>query len=172
MRNVVLIGFMGTGKSVVGRALAQRLRRPFVDVDERIEQAAGRPIRKIFAEEGETAFRGMERAMIAEMTRGDGQVIATGGGALLDEANLAALKKTGWLVWLTAAPDVILQRIGDPSSRPLLNVEDPKGRLTELLGLRQATYAKADAAVETSARSIDEIVDEIVQLMPPAQEAS
>ncbi len=172
MRNIVLIGFMGTGKSVVGRALAQRLRRPFVDVDDRIEQAAGRPIRKIFSAEGEAVFRQMERAMIAEVARGDGQVMATGGAAVLDEANLAALKANGWLVWLTAAPDVILQRIGDPSSRPLLNVDDPKGRLTELLGLRQATYAKADAAVETSARSIQEIVEEIVQLMPPAKEAS
>lgn len=172
MRNIVLIGFMGTGKSVVGRALAQRLRRRFVDVDERIERTAGRPIRKIFAEEGEAAFRQMERAMIAEVARADGQVMATGGGAVLDETNLAVLKGNGWLVWLKADPDVILQRIGDPSSRPLLNVEDPKGRLTELLGLRQATYAKADAVVETSARSIQEIVEEIVRLMPPAQEAS
>ena len=172
MRNIVLIGFMGTGKSVVGKALARRLQRPFVDVDERIEQAAGRPIRTIFVEAGEAAFRRMERAMIEEVARGAGQVMATGGGAVLDEANLAALKANGWLVWLKAAPDVILQRIGDPSSRPLLNVQDPKGRLTELLGLRQATYAKADVVVETSARSIQDVVENILQLMPPAKEAS
>lgn len=170
MKNIVLIGFMGTGKSVVGRALAQRLQRPFVDLDEQIEEEAGRPIRRIFTEEGEPAFRRMERAMVQRVTKAGGQVIAAGGGAVMDDANLAALKRNGWLVWLKAEPDVILQRVGDVGSRPLLNVENPRGRVAELLALRQATYAKADATVETSERSVDQVVDEIMWLMPQVKE--
>jgi len=166
VKNIVLVGFMGTGKSVVGRALAQRLRRPFIDVDELIEREVGRPIRSIFAEEGEVAFRRVEGAVIQRVSQRENQVVATGGGALLDEDNVAALKRHGWLVWLKADPDIILQRIGDAESRPLLNVADPKARLAELLALRQATYAKADAAVETSGRSIEQVVEEVLRLMP------
>jgi len=166
VKNIVLVGFMGTGKSVVGRALAQRLRRPFIDVDELIEREAGRPIRSIFAEEGEAAFRRVEGAAIQRVSQREGQIVATGGGALLDEGNVAALKRHGRLVWLKADPDIILQRIGDAESRPLLNVADPKARLAELLALRQATYAKADAAVETSGRSIEQVVEEVLRLMP------
>ncbi|OGX37314.1 MAG: hypothetical protein A3C53_03430 [Omnitrophica WOR_2 bacterium RIFCSPHIGHO2_02_FULL_68_15] len=164
MKNLVLIGFMGTGKSVVGRALAARLDRPFVDVDEAIEREQGRPIRKIFAEQGEPAFRAVERAMIQRVTQRDGQVIAAGGGAIMDEGNLAALSRRGWLVWLTAEPDVILQRIGDPATRPLLNTADPRARVAELLALRQATYAKADAVVETSRRTVEQVVHEIIRI--------
>lgn len=155
---------MGTGKSVVGRALAARLDRPFVDVDEAIEREQGRPIRKIFAEQGEPAFRAVERAMIQRVTQRDGQVIAAGGGAIMDEGNLAALSRRGWLVWLTAEPDVILQRIGDPATRPLLNTADPRARVAELLALRQATYAKADAVVETSRRTVEQVVHEIIRI--------
>lgn len=158
---------MGTGKSVVGQALAQRLARPFVDVDAEIEQAAGRPIRAIFAEEGEPVFRRLERATIQRVTQRDGQVVAAGGGAVMDPENLAALKRQGWLVWLRAEPDVILQRVGDVSTRPLLNAEDPASRVKQLLALRQAAYATADAAVETSRRTPDEVVEEIVRLLPP-----
>lgn len=163
MVNLVLIGFMGTGKSAVGRALAARLGRPFVDVDEVIEQEAGRPIRKMFAEQGEPAFRAAERAMIQRVTQRDGQVIAAGGGAVMDEANWSALTRRGWLVWLTAEPDIILQRIGDTASRPLLHGADPKGRMAELLALRQATYAKADAVVDTSRRTVEQVVNEIIR---------
>lgn len=164
MDNLVLIGFMGTGKSVVGRALARRLSRPFVDLDARIEEAAGRPIHKLFAEDGEPAFRRRERAMIQQVAAQPGQVIAAGGGAVMDPENLAALARRGWLVWLTADPDVILQRIGDPRTRPLLDVADPRARVTELLGVRAATYAKADAVVETSRRSVEEVVAEVIRL--------
>ena len=163
MVNLVLIGFMGTGKSAVGRALAARLGRPFVDVDEAIEREAGRPIRKMFAEQGEPAFRAAERAMIQRVTQRDGQVIAAGGGAVMDEANWSALTRRGWLVWLTAEPDIILQRIGDTASRPLLHGADPKGRMAELLALRQATYAKADAVVDTSRRTVEQVVNEIIR---------
>ena len=165
-RNIVLIGFMGTGKSVVGRTLARQLNRPFVDIDRQIEHAAGRPIRKIFAEDGEPAFRQMERAMIQRVIETDDQVIAAGGGAVMDESNWLALKRRGWLVWLKADPDVILQRIGDVRNRPLLNVEDPRGRVGDLLTLREAAYAKADVVVDTTNRSVDQVVGEIFRLLP------
>lgn len=171
MKNVVLIGFMGTGKSVVGRLLAQRLGRPFVDVDALIEREAGRPIRKIFAEAGEPAFRDLERGMIQRVTQRDGQVIATGGGAVLDDRNVEALKRNGWLVWLKAAPDVILQRVGDTSNRPLLNVGDPRARVSELLGLREAFYAKADAVVDTSQQSVEQVADEILHQLPAREQS-
>ncbi len=164
MKNLVLIGFMGTGKSVVGRALAARLGRPFVDVDEAIEREQGRPIRKMFAEQGEPVFRAAERAMIQRVTQRDGQVIAAGGGAVMDEENFSALSQRGWLVWLTAEPDVILQRIGDPATRPLLNTADPRARVAELLALRQATYAKADAVVDTSRRTVEQVMHEIIRV--------
>ena len=167
MRNLVLIGFMGAGKSVAGQALAKRLARPCVDVDAEIEQETGRPIRRLFAEEGAPAFRQAERAMIRRVTRQTGQVIATGGGAVMDPENLRALRRHGWLVWLRAAPDVILARIGgDVDRRPLLNVADPKARIEGLLALRQATYATADVTVETSARSMEDVVEEILRLLP------
>lgn len=166
MKNIVLVGFMGTGKSVVGQALARRFQCPFVDVDAAIESAQGRPIRKIFAEDGEAAFREAERAMIAQVASRDGQVIAAGGGAVMDDANRAALAKTGWLVWLKAEPDAILQRIGNPASRPLLAVDDPKGRMLELLALREATYATADAAIDTTSRTVEQVVDEILKVKP------
>ncbi len=172
-RNIVLIGFMGTGKSVVGRLLAQRLGRPFVDLDARIEQEAGQPIRKIFAALGEAAFRIREAQMIQRVTEQAGQVIATGGGAVLDDSNVAALRRVGWLVWLKADPDVILQRIGRTrGERPLLDVDDPKARVSELLAMRQAGYAKADAVVETSSRFVEDVVDDILRHLPDEERAA
>ena len=157
---------MGTGKSTVGQALAQRLGRPFIDVDEQIERETGRPIRKIFAEDGEAEFRHWEQQMIQRVTQRDGQVIATGGGAVMNPENLAALQRHGWLVWLKAEPDVILQRVGDIRTRPLLDVGDPRSRVGELLALRQATYAKAAVMVETSRRSVHDVVEEIYRQLP------
>lgn len=165
-KNIVLVGFMGTGKSVVGKKLARRLKRDFVDTDEIIEQEAGRPIRKIFSEEGEPRFRQIEQDVIARVTAKDAQVIATGGGAVMDEKNFQAMKNNGWLVWLKADPDVILQRVGDTDKRPLLDVDDPKVRIEQLLSLRQAAYSKADIAVETSRRGVDDVVEEIAKLAP------
>lgn len=160
---------MGTGKSVVGKGLAKQLNRPFVDVDDEIARAAGRPIRTIFAEEGEPAFRQLEQQMIQRVTAQEGQVVATGGGAVMNPENWAALQRTGWLVWLKAEPDAILRRVGDVRTRPLLDVGDPRSRIDELLTLRQATYAKADITVETSHRSVRAVVDDILQRLPSSE---
>ena len=126
-RNIVLTGFMGTGKTAVGRAVGRILGREFVDMDELIAARAGKPIPRIFAEDGEEAFRRMERALCRELSARDGLVIATGGGALVDPENRALMMKSGIVVCLTASRDEIVRRLSgtDASARPLLE-DDPE----------------------------------------------
>ncbi len=161
--NVVLTGFMGTGKSTVGRLLARRLGYEFVDTDHVIESRHG-PIGEIFATEGESAFRAIERAVAAELGERTGLVIATGGRLLLDPANETALLATGRAFCLVAPPDEIVARVVDDQGRigrPLLDVEDPASRVRELLAERAAGYGRFEA-VETSGRSPGDVVDDIV----------
>ena len=158
----MLTGFMGTGKSEVGRRLAERFGRPFLDTDEMVERRAGKTIASIFAEDGEEAFRALERASIAEATGSKGAVIALGGGAVLDSGNVACLRAAGELVCLTARPETILDRVGDVAARPLLAGCDPRAVIIRLLDERHAAYeAAADLTVDTSDRSVDEVVEEI-----------
>ena len=164
MKNIVLVGFMGTGKTAVGRRLAKRLDLPFVDLDENIARSAGRSIPEIFVEEGEPAFRKRESEAVQAIATGTGQVVAAGGGGMLNEANVQALKRTGFLICLTARPEVILKRaLKSLPSRPLLNGPDPEARIEEMLKQRAASYAKADVTIDTSDRSVQEIVEEIVR---------
>jgi len=164
-RNIVLTGFMATGKSSVGRQLANRLGYDFVDVDGLIEAEAGMPIPDIFTSQGEAAFRELEARMV-ELTAGRaGCVIATGGGAIVNPRNLAALKRNGVIVALTADPDVILSRIGAGADRPLLAGGEKRERIQRLLDARASAYAKADLSVDTSNRSVDEVVDQLVALL-------
>lgn len=162
---IVLTGFMGTGKSVVGRCLAERLGLSFIDLDDRIEQAAGMTILEIFASEGESGFRRRERELIAGLTSHRDCVIATGGGAVLDSENVRALKTGGVLICLQAEPEIILERIGADSHRPLLQAPDRIGRIRELLERRAVAYAQADLSVETSRSDVEEIVDRIVHYL-------
>jgi len=163
-RAIVLMGFMGTGKSEVGRRLAQRLGRAFVDTDQLIEEHAGKRVAAIFAEDGEAAFRALERDAVRDAARG-GTVISVGGGAVLDSENVRVLRAAGLLVHLTARPDVILERVGDPRSRPLLG-DDPRAAVTRLLAEREPSYAAAaDVTIDTSDRSADEVVQDIQQAL-------
>lgn len=163
-KNIVLVGFMGTGKSVVGRELARRLGRPFVDLDRRIEKEAGRPVAQIFGGEGEAGFREREREAVREAAALEGHVIATGGGVMVDEENVRRLKGSGWVVCLTARPEVILQRTAATlQTRPLLAGGEPRERIESLLKLRAPFYAKADVAVDTSDRPVQEIVEEVLE---------
>lgn len=150
--NLVLIGYMGTGKTTIGRRCARALRFRFVDTDQLVERATARPVPQIFASEGEAAFRRLEREAVAEAAMRVHVVIGTGGGAVLDPANVVILRKSGVLVWLRVEPEEILRRCGDRSSRPLLaGVEDPLGRIREMLDLRNPLYAAAaDATVDTT----------------------
>ncbi len=158
---------MGTGKSAAGRLLAKRLNCPFVDLDERIAKQAGRTIPELFADEGEASFRKREREAVQWASGLKGHVIAAGGGVMLDEENVQDLKRSGRLVCLTARPEVILERTGRSlPSRPLLKGSNPRERIEELLKLRSPYYAQADVAIDTSDRSIQEVVEEIVEKVP------
>lgn len=159
------MGFMGTGKSEVGRRLAQRMGRAFVDTDQLVEEHAGKRIATIFAEDGEPAFRALERAAVVEVAARSGAVVALGGGAVLDPVNVRCLHDAGVLVYLTARPDIIMGRVGDGANRPLLR-DDPRAAVTRLLAERGPIYAAAaDITVDTSERTADEVVGEIQQAL-------
>ncbi len=159
--NIVLIGFMGTGKSTIGKLLAPKLGFEFVDVDARIEQQAGKTITQIFHSEGEGHFRKLEREFAEELSAGEGQVIATGGGFVLNPQNIAVLRPKGFIVSLKASPRVIYERIRNEKHRPLLAVPDPPAQIGQLLLERDERYRDADLLVNTDGKSPAEIADEI-----------
>ena len=139
--NIILTGFMGTGKTAVGREVAARLGRPFVDLDDLIVQRAGKSIPEIFAQDGEPAFRALEAAVCGEMAAPAGLVIATGGGAVVNPANREALAAGGTVICLAADLDTILQRVGQGDDRPMLASPDRVARIRELLAARAEAYA-------------------------------
>lgn len=163
-RNIILTGFMGTGKSSVGRALAERLNRPFVDTDAVIARRTGRPIAALFAEEGEGAFRLWEATIAGELAETSGLVIATGGGLMLDPANAEALGRNGRIFCLTAAPEELLVRLAWDGTRPLLQEADPLSRINDLLAQRAAAYARFPQ-IDTNGRGISEVVEAIVRAL-------
>lgn len=166
-RNLVLVGFMGTGKSTLGRGAARALRRPFADTDTVVERRAGRSIPDIFAAGGEAAFRDLEAAAAADLGRPRRGVVATGGGILGRADNLAALRAGGVLVALTARPDVILARVGGAGAakrRPLLAGDDPLQRIAALLQERAALYAQADLTLDTGRMRRDVAVIALLRL--------
>lgn len=167
--NIILTGFMGTGKTAVGKKLAKRLGWKFVDVDELIERSAKIPIAKIFAEHGEAVFRRLERRHILRAIHGRHQVIATGGGAVLDPQNRSRLRASGPVVCLTANPQTIVKRVGGKGrTRPLLSVgKTPLSRIKALLAQRAKTYAQADLTIDTSPLSVDEVVERLWQKLGP-----
>ncbi len=153
---------MAVGKSAVGRNLARRLHRRFVDLDRLIEKAEGRKVREIFAHQGEPYFRALEKQMLEQVLSVTGQVIATGGGVLLDDENLHLLRQKALLIGLTASTDELLSRVRKNSKRPLLKGADVRGRIEELLQQRQSRYAQADLMIDTSGLTIDQVVGKIV----------
>lgn len=164
MKNIVLVGFMGTGKSAVGRLLAQRLGRPFLDLDKSIEKETGQTVPQIFQREGEAGFRRLEKQAVRRAAALNGHVVATGGGVMMDEENVQTLKSSGILICLTASPDVILKRTGaTAASRPMLTGGNPRERIEELLRLRAPYYAQADVTMDTTDRSVSEVVEEILK---------
>jgi shikimate kinase/3-dehydroquinate synthase len=162
--NIVLNGFMGTGKSVVGQEVARRLGWQFVDMDDVIASRAGKPIPRIFAEDGEPAFRQMELQVCSDLSAQEGLVIATGGGALVDPDNRRVMMHSSTIVCLTADPDEILRRVGDDDYRPLLNVPDPRARITELLAARREAYAAIPWQIDTTSLSVEEVAEQVIEL--------
>lgn len=169
--NVVLVGLMGSGKSSVGRILAKTLGRPFVDTDQVVIAAAGHPIPEIFAAEGEAGFRAREARAVAEAAARDGQVIATGGGAVLAEANREALRRTGLVIWLAAPAEELLRRalLQGVAKRPLLAGEDPLGKMQALMAEREPAYrAAAHHRIETGGLTTEQVAARIGALLKGA----
>ena len=163
--NIALIGFMGTGKSAVGRALARRLARRFIELDSLIEQNAGKSIPEIFQNDGEIGFRELEIQAVKGIAGEENVVIACGGGIVLNTINIDRLKAGGVIIYLTASPNIILKRTSrDRSVRPLLNVSDPAARIKELLKFRKPLYTHAaDITVNTTRLNVDGVVGEIIE---------
>lgn len=162
-RNIALTGFMAVGKSVVGQRLARRLKRRFVDLDRVIEKLEGMKVREIFERKGEDYFRTIESRALQATLAHEGQVIATGGGAIMGEENLRLLKERSLLVCLTAPVRVLLERAGKGNKRPFLKAQDPERAMADLLKRRQPNYAQADVSIDTSFLGVDEVVDEIIK---------
>ena len=163
MRNLVITGFMGTGKSAVGEAVARRLGRPFVDMDTEIAARAGKSVARIFAEEGEATFRRREAALCAELAAREGLVIATGGGALVNAESRRRMLAVDTVVCLTADVPTILRRTQAEggAARPLLQTHDPRAEIERLLAEREAAYATIPWQVETAGKSIAAVADEV-----------
>ncbi|HIE10255.1 MAG TPA: shikimate kinase [Kiritimatiellae bacterium] len=163
--NIVLFGFMGTGKSTVGRILARKLGMDFVDMDSEIERRTGKTVPQIFAEDGEHHFRRLERALVRELSGRNATVIAAGGGVVLNPENIADFARNGLLICLNATPETILRRVRDESHRPLLEQGEKGSRVREMLQARRPYYDALPYQVETDDRTPDEIAGEIIALV-------
>ena len=162
--NIALIGFMGTGKTGVGKALAKKLDKKFIELDSLIEQKAGKPIPEIIQQDGEIAFRELEIEVTKGISREKGLVIACGGGIVLNKINIDRLKRESIIVYLTASPTVILQRVsGKREERPLLASGNKMVKIRELLRFREPFYKQAaDITVDTSKLDIDSVTEQII----------
>lgn len=169
MKNIYLVGFMGTGKTTVGKLLSQSLNKRFVETDELIEKREGKKIVDIFAHYGEPYFRKVEKEVLKEVANQSDLVVSCGGGIVIDEENVRLLKTTGVMICLTADVECIYERTKKYTHRPLLNVDDPIKRIKELLLKREPFYKKADYFVDTSPLSCEEVVKKIVEILKDAQ---
>jgi len=162
--NLILTGMMGTGKTTVGRAVAKRLGRPFVDMDQVIEARAGRSIADIFTYEGEAAFRAIEADLCRELAGRGGLVIATGGGTLVDGDNRRTLASSGLVICLTADVETILRRLDGLADRPLLETPDRRARVGALLEAREAAYAALPHHVDTTNLTAVQVAERVLAL--------
>lgn len=163
--SIALIGFMGAGKTAVGKALAKKLNREFVELDSLIEHKAGKSIPDIFQQDGEIAFRELEIEVTKEVSKAKNLVIACGGGLVLNKINIDRLRREARIVYLTASSGVILKRVsGDGGERPLLKAPDKASTIQELLRFRQPFYERAaDIKIDTSKLDIDSVAEQIIE---------
>lgn len=168
-KTVSLVGMMGAGKTSIGRRLAARLDVPFCDADHEIELAAGMTISEIFAKYGEPEFRRLERSVIARLLHNPPYVLATGGGAYMDESTRAAMQESAFTIWLKAPVDILLGRVkkrhGHEQNRPLLATDDMRGTLERLLTAREPVYAQADMVLESADEPHAVLLDKIVAVL-------
>lgn len=162
IHNIALIGFMGTGKSSVGHLVADQLHFTFLDTDHVIEARVGKSIADIFAQDGEPAFRELERRIVAELEPRHKTVISTGGGLAANDGNLASLKSHALVVCLWASPEKIFERVRSQSHRPLLNEPDPLAKIRGLLAVREPYYRQADVLVNTELRSVRDVAQQVI----------
>ena len=164
-KTIVLVGLMGAGKTSVGRRLAVRLTRGFVDADSEIEAAAGCTIPEIFERHGEAEFRSGERRVIARLLRGRPKVLATGGGAFMDADTRQRIKARAISVWLRADLELLMARVARRDNRPLLKQGDPREIMERLMAQRYPVYAEADITVESNEGPHDAIVERIIDAL-------
>jgi shikimate kinase len=169
IHNLALIGFMGTGKSCVGRQVADALHFAFLDTDHVIEARAGKTIAQIFQQEGEPVFREWEHRIVEELAQRTHTVIATGGGLPTNPANLQSLKTHALVVCLWASPQTIWERTRTHTHRPLLNDPDPLAKICQLLATREPYYKQADVLVNTELRPLREVVLQVLHQFHLAQ---
>lgn len=168
MKNIVLIGFMGTGKSSVGRILAKRAKREFVDLDRYLETKEKRKIRDIFEKEGELYFRALEKEAVRVWASAQNKVITTGGGTVVDPENLSALKENGILITLVAKPETIFNRVKRSKNRPLLNdKEDLFSEIQKLFEKRKPFYQKSDYYFDTDGKTASQVANMIQKVLTP-----
>lgn len=166
MKNIFLIGFMGCGKSTIARILSEKLGVTQVEMDEQIVQEQGMPITEIFEKYGEERFRDIETDLVRRLQAKNGVVVSCGGGAVLREENRRMMKESGAIVWLTAQPETILERVKHSVDRPVLNGHMNVEYITELMAKRHDCYeAAADFCVSTDGKSQEEICEEIMELV-------
>ncbi|MDD5291801.1 MAG: shikimate kinase [Candidatus Omnitrophica bacterium] len=165
MKNIYIVGFMGTGKTSTGKELAARLKRGFLDLDGIIEEKEKMPIAQIFGQKGESYFRKLEKDLIKDVSSKEDLVVSCGGGAVAEADNLASLKKSGVIICLKADADTILKRTKGNLLRPLLNVDNPRERINELLKNREPFYSQSDHFLDTTGLSIGQTVDKIIEII-------
>jgi shikimate kinase len=162
---IVLVGLMGAGKTSVGRRLAEKLDIPFVDADHEIESAAGKSLAEIFTDHGEAYFREGERRVIARLLENGKQVLATGGGAFMNDETRDRIKHHGVSVWLKADLDILLKRVSKRNDRPLLRNDDPAAVLKKLMDQRYPIYAEANITVESRDVQHGQMVNEVIKAL-------
>ncbi|MDP8998472.1 MAG: shikimate kinase [Pseudomonadota bacterium] len=164
-RAIVLVGLMGAGKTSVGRRLAEKMDLPFVDADHEIEVAAGKTVAEIFSDDGEDYFREGERRVIARLLENGRQVLATGGGAYMNQETRDSIKLHAVSIWLKADLDILLKRVTKRNDRPLLRNEDPADVLKRLIEVRYPVYAQADVTVESRDVQHGQMVNDVIQAL-------
>lgn len=164
-RPIVLVGLMGAGKTSVGRRLAEKLSIPFIDADHEIEAAAGKSIKEIFADHGEPYFREGERRVIQRLIGNGAQVLATGGGAFMNEETRQRIAEHGISVWLRASLNVLMKRVAKRQDRPLLQADDPQAVMRKLIDARYPVYAQADVKVESRDVQHGQMVNDVIRAL-------
>ncbi|MDX1921928.1 MAG: shikimate kinase [Alphaproteobacteria bacterium] len=162
-QTIVLVGMMGSGKTALGRQLAQRLNLPFLDTDAEIEKATGMRISHIFEEQGEAAFRGYERTKIAKLLAGEPCVLSTGGGAVMDAGTRELIATKSTVIWLKARLETLLSRVSKDKNRPLLKTDNPAAKLQQLLDARTPFYSQAPIHIETDVKGFEETVEAMLK---------